>query len=816
MIRIFRSTAEGLGLQLHAQPDVVGDDKALPSWNKKRISLSESLDKDTLALRRTNTRDSAVSISTIRLKKTDDSAEASSPRVIAPTEVANAKHNYPSYLSSSSSRSPSPSPTLERRRRQLDDDSKSKLQTPDTHPPAIRNDPDSSTTVEIHIDPPPVPLQAPQPRGDRRDSTDAPVDDQGIIKAPIPWRTTNMQSAWTALQDSDSWGTAQQWSSMPTEDSNSNVQTFSMQEVPSSRRGWGRHRRVGPNGSGGPFSRRFGSRQRTCLWAVLGALITVIVVTVVVVSVRLQKRQQFDPQAGPRGGLPAPPPGPPLPVLNVLELNSNSSTIPGIYFGASIDWAKEDPQSFNRAYGHNAAIIDGYYMISETLERVNTVNSSGISHTIPDYFNWTAGLIGGTGAIMGMTLMPHKGLDNVTDDAMTQLGLKCAEINSVGIPIMLRFAPEMNGNWYPWGQSPEKYKLAFQRLAKIVRSLTDFGPLSNNATRANGTSARTAMVWAPAAAQGYPYTNGINSLYAPAFNDTRFRQMDTNGDLVLNGKDDPFLPYYPGDEFVDWIGLTALFNTTLGRNATVASAMASSGFSTVVPAIGTTTTTTSSSAAPSSTTSVTRGINVLLPDDLSLPALNFSNVIPPSGRDRNGTSFESIVSGFPGTFDLYDFASKRKKPLVVGETGVGYLTGPGISPSPTELEVKKAWWDQIFNSTFLKEYPLIRAVVWYDYALPIANTSLLLDYSLTRNETIIAAFANTTKSLPIGTLIYGNESSYGVNDTALGLTRGRPEAGASTMPLANIIANGTLPKSPVNPASLKPNGDALVHTPTRT
>lgn len=191
-------------------------------------------------------------------------------------------------------------------------------------------------------------------------------------------------------------------------------------------------------------------------------------------------------------------------------------------------------------------------MISETLERAAAVNSSGVIHTIPDYFNWTAGLIGGTGAIMGMTLMPHKGLENVTVDAMLQLGVKCAEINRVGIPVMLRFAPEMNGtvqkffyrsmvrahqlvtigNWYPWGQNPSKFKEIFQQLAIIVRNATTaLVPGSGNRT-----VARTAMVWAPAAAQGYPFLHGINGSYTVAVNGSQLFAMDTNRDGFVNSK----------------------------------------------------------------------------------------------------------------------------------------------------------------------------------------------------------------------------------------------------------------------------------------
>jgi hypothetical protein len=35
--------------------------------------------------------------------------------------------------------------------------------------------------------------------------------------------------------------------------------------------------------------------------------------------------------------------------------------------------------------------------------------------------------------------------------------------------------------------------------------------------------------------------------------------LDTNGDGQLTQADDPYAPYYPGDDFVDWIGLSLYY-----------------------------------------------------------------------------------------------------------------------------------------------------------------------------------------------------------------------------------------------------------------
>ena len=81
-----------------------------------------------------------------------------------------------------------------------------------------------------------------------------------------------------------------------------------------------------------------------------------------------------------------------------------------------------------------------------------------------------------------------------------------------GKPILLRFAHEMNGDWYPWGQgrsgnSPGIYRAAWRHLVKIFRSAG---------------AHNVEWVWTP--------------------------NVDGGGQY-------PFRPFYPGDRWVDWVGL---------------------------------------------------------------------------------------------------------------------------------------------------------------------------------------------------------------------------------------------------------------------
>jgi mannan endo-1,4-beta-mannosidase len=91
-----------------------------------------------------------------------------------------------------------------------------------------------------------------------------------------------------------------------------------------------------------------------------------------------------------------------------------------------------------------------------------------------------------------------------------------------GRPIFLRFAHEMNGDWYPWGSSGANsarvYKRAWRHLVRIFRR--------------NGAD-NVSWVWTPYVNQG--------------------------GGL-------PFKPYYPGDRWVDWVGLDG-FNWGYGGSS---------------------------------------------------------------------------------------------------------------------------------------------------------------------------------------------------------------------------------------------------------
>ncbi|NHN29412.1 glycoside hydrolase family 26 protein [Paenibacillus agricola] len=96
---------------------------------------------------------------------------------------------------------------------------------------------------------------------------------------------------------------------------------------------------------------------------------------------------------------------------------------------------------------------------------------------------------------------PRYGLDDVQDDEYVRTFAK--EAKASGIPVFLRYASEMNGAWVPWYGEPAKYIEKFRLIHKIMKE----------------EAPNVVMVWSP-----------------------NFMPRDSIHD------------YYPGDEYVDWIG----------------------------------------------------------------------------------------------------------------------------------------------------------------------------------------------------------------------------------------------------------------------
>jgi hypothetical protein len=138
---------------------------------------------------------------------------------------------------------------------------------------------------------------------------------------------------------------------------------------------------------------------------------------------------------------------------------------------------------------------------------------------------------------MLLTLEPKLGLATVTPEVAEELASTLARFNNAGVPVIVRFAHEMNGSWYAWGQQPTAYVAAYQVVATAIHA------------KAPG----SAMMWAPNYGGGYPFSGGK---YEAVAGTPDYALLDTDKDGEVTGADDPYAPYYPGDAAVDWVGMS--------------------------------------------------------------------------------------------------------------------------------------------------------------------------------------------------------------------------------------------------------------------
>ena len=158
----------------------------------------------------------------------------------------------------------------------------------------------------------------------------------------------------------------------------------------------------------------------------------------------------------------------------------------GCYLGANVereDGAGRDPATFSRRLGRDHALYFVYRAFGNSFPS--------------DYARRLRSL----GAGLQIAWEPRD-LRQTEDDAYLRRFMEAARRS--GIPVFLRFASEMNGDWTPYHADPAAYREAFRRVAAV----------------AHADAPNVAMVWCPA--------------------DSPEKGLDA---------------YWPGDKAVDWVGV---------------------------------------------------------------------------------------------------------------------------------------------------------------------------------------------------------------------------------------------------------------------
>ncbi|DBA82983.1 TPA: hypothetical protein ACH3X1_006760 [Trebouxia sp. C0004] len=262
--------------------------------------------------------------------------------------------------------------------------------------------------------------------------------------------------------------------------------------------------------------------------------------------------------------------------------------------------------------------------------------------------------IAALGGMAVIVAQPTYGLSEITTAAAETFAKIIEGYEEQGASMLIEFGHEMNGNWYAWGQQPAEYIKAFQTLSTAIAK----------------NCCRSFMLWSVNTGGGYPYPNGTDIAKYVSASD--FKLLDTNGDGSITTADDPYAPYYPGDDYVDWVGMSLYhFGTTFPYDQNV------------------------------------------LPE-----AQKFTSTIFGTFK----TSYVDYTS-LPNFYEVYSAPNgTHKKPMAIPETGslwdLNHLTGA----APTELQVKTAWWQQVFNIggdttnalDLSVHMPNLRLVAWFD------------------------------------------------------------------------------------------------------
>jgi hypothetical protein len=270
----------------------------------------------------------------------------------------------------------------------------------------------------------------------------------------------------------------------------------------------------------------------------------------------------------------------------------------------------------------------------------------------------------------------------MTPESAAEFALTLVSANPLNVPILVRFGQEMNGSWYAWGQDPDGYIRAFRLLADAVHN------------RVPGAE----MVWAPNYGGGYPFSGGAHEATP---DQPGFALLDTNGDGVLSMADDPYLPYYPGDDVVDWVGMTLYHWGSVypwGENE--------------IPEPG------------KFIAQLTGTYSGLGGDDAAIP-------------------------------DFYQvFSVQHGKPVAITETAALYNTEAG---GDDELSIKQAWWRQVFNRDTLIAFPGIKLINWFEHIKPEAEIgNAVVDWRVLGSDSI----ANPFKAdLPVDLLTFADDQT---------------------------------------------------------
>ncbi|KAJ3415149.1 hypothetical protein HDV05_005429 [Chytridiales sp. JEL 0842] len=272
------------------------------------------------------------------------------------------------------------------------------------------------------------------------------------------------------------------------------------------------------------------------------------------------------------------------------------------------------------------------------------------------------------------TINNKDGYESITDAELEFLAEQVRVVTEEqGRDAFIRFLPEMNGNWYAYGYQPTRFKETWIRMATVMRSKAP----------------KAALVWSPNMSVGYPF-----GVVPAGLSAEDLEALDTNGNGRVDYGDDPFTPYWPGDEYVDWTGLSLYFKGTKDGWPWKTNKLTPKGY-------------------------VTEQIT--------------------GGGEGGNAAFNF--------YKMFSTPETHDKPFMLSETGGAFhiassVTGP-IDPGPGHMAVVQSYWrSYLANATFWEEFPRLKHISLFEFKKPLhqADEEILRDYRVTFDPTCLEAF----------------------------------------------------------------------------
>ncbi|MDQ3617317.1 MAG: hypothetical protein M3374_01085 [Pseudomonadota bacterium] len=345
---------------------------------------------------------------------------------------------------------------------------------------------------------------------------------------------------------------------------------------------------------------------------------------------------------------------PPMPVVSCDADRHGALLVPasGVWFGVSLDLAKDSPVRYSERLGRHPAVYVSFSPVP-----IDSVMGGMLDQKVE--------MLVQSGGMLLLTLEPRAGLDSITPAVAESVAARLAQYNSRGVMVLLRFAHEMNGSWYVWSQQPARYIAAFRRVADAVHRLAP----------------GTAMLWAPNYGGGYPFRDGKFQA-RPGSADMQALDTDDDGELTAN--DDPYAPYYPGDDAVDWSGMS-LYHW--------------------------------GAAYP-------WGSN-----DLPEPE-KFARML--EGGYHGSVGDERHLPNF-----YRDYGERRNKPVGVFETAAFYAPASG---GADEMALKSSWWRQVYAPAIIERFPHLKMINWFEWDKHEVEVAARVDWGVTVDTQLRAAY----------------------------------------------------------------------------